>query len=122
MLKVSGEDFAWLEQRFEGVFRHPEELVAQGPALVALTRGAAGAVLFTRGARVEVAAPSVPVVDTTGAGDAFMAGLIYSLKEHGVRTRADLEGVSPAVLRAVGQYASDAAGEILVRRGALPPV
>lgn len=122
VLKVSDEDFAWIEQSFEGMFQHPEDLLDQGPALVAMTRGADGAVLLTRGARAEVAAPSVSVVDTTGAGDAFMAGLIYSLKEHGVRSRADLEGISSAVLQAAAQYASDAAGEILVQRGALPPM
>lgn len=50
-----------------------------GPALVVVTRGERGALLRARGRTVEVAAPRVPVVDTTGAGDGFMAGLLFGL-------------------------------------------
>jgi ribokinase/sulfofructose kinase len=42
----------------------------------ALTRGADGAVLLAPGTVVEVPAYDVDVVDSTGAGDAFVAGLI----------------------------------------------
>lgn len=122
VLKVSDEDLGWMAERFGDAFGRPDALIEKGPALVALTRGADGAVLFSREARVEIEAPKVSVVDTTGAGDAFMAGLIYSLKQHEVRSRENLKAVSTAVLQAVGQYASEAAGQILVRRGALPPV
>ena len=48
----------------------------RGAERVALTRGADGAVLFTPGTVVEVSAYDVEVVDSTGAGDAFVAGLI----------------------------------------------
>ena len=42
----------------------------------ALTRGADGAVLFTPETVAEVPAYDVAVVDSTGAGDAFVAGLV----------------------------------------------
>lgn len=48
----------------------------RGAERVALTRGADGAVLFTPETTVEVSAYDVDVVDATGAGDAFVAGLI----------------------------------------------
>ena len=48
----------------------------RGVRRAALTRGADGAVLLAPGTVVEVPAYDVDVVDTTGAGDAFVAGLI----------------------------------------------
>ena len=47
-----------------------------------ITRGAAGASLYRRGALVaEVAAPSVEAVDATGAGDAFVGAITVALLE-----------------------------------------
>jgi ribokinase len=50
---------------------------------VVVTAGAAGAYVAARGCGVEhVAAPAVhDVVDTTGAGDAFVGALVYRLRE-----------------------------------------
>jgi fructokinase len=50
-----------------------------GAAAVVVTRGAAGALVATAGGQVEVAAPPTDAVDTTGAGDAVMAGLLHGL-------------------------------------------
>lgn len=51
-----------------------------GPELVVLTKGADGATAFTREGVVEApAADGAAVVDTVGAGDAFMAGLLDGL-------------------------------------------
>ena len=53
-----------------------ERLAAQVKTLV-FTRGPAGAVAYEGGTLTEVPAISVPqVVDTTGAGDAFLAGYL----------------------------------------------
>jgi ribokinase/sulfofructose kinase len=57
-------------ERVVGWFRE------RGAERVALTRGAEGAVLFTPETVVEVPAYDVDVVDATGAGDSFVAGLI----------------------------------------------
>ncbi len=46
---------------------------------VVVTRGAAGAEAFGEGRRLDVPAPAVPVVDSTGAGDVFAAGLVHAL-------------------------------------------
>ena len=45
----------------------------------AVTRGARGAGAYSPGGRVRVPAPRVEVVDSTGAGDAFAAGLLHAL-------------------------------------------
>ena len=48
----------------------------RGPSWVALTMGEAGCYAAGPGFEGQVAAPEVDVVDTTGAGDAFAAGLL----------------------------------------------
>ena len=54
-------------------------LAKKGVTLPVLTLGAKGAMFLFKDCFVRVAAPVVPVVDTTGAGDGFMAGLLYGL-------------------------------------------
>jgi sugar/nucleoside kinase (ribokinase family) len=56
-----------------------DKLLDLGPSLVAITQGADGCLIATRKERVQIPAFKVNVVDTTGAGDAFMGGLSYGL-------------------------------------------
>jgi fructokinase len=51
-----------------------------------LTRGSEGASLFHGGQRCDARAPQLQVVDTVGAGDASVAGLLHSLSRHPERT------------------------------------
>jgi len=55
------------------------KLLALGPKVVAVTMGAEGSLIASSGKMVHVPAFKVNVVDTTGAGDAFMGGLSYAL-------------------------------------------
>ncbi|WP_429168888.1 aminoimidazole riboside kinase [Aeromonas rivipollensis] len=52
-----------------------------GPALVLVTRGAAGVVARLEGELLEWVGQKVTPLDTTGAGDAFVAGLLAALAE-----------------------------------------
>jgi sugar/nucleoside kinase (ribokinase family) len=74
---------------------------------VAVTRGAAGASWVDRDASRSVPAHSVVVVDPTGAGDAFDAGLLA----------AWLSGAAPEVALTAG---CAAAAEVVSRCGARP--
>lgn len=56
-----------------------EELVARGANGVVITLGALGVVLIDEGPAVRVPAPSVEVVDTTGAGDAWNGAFAAAL-------------------------------------------
>lgn len=62
-----------------------EELQRRGRAAgggrltVAVKRGARGGLALRDRERVEVSGPRVPVVDTTGAGDSFDAGMVYGM-------------------------------------------
>jgi sugar/nucleoside kinase (ribokinase family) len=66
---------SWLEGSFE------PGLAVAGSSLehVVITRGAAGAAAVARNDVRSVPAPQVAVVDSTGAGAAFAAGLIHAL-------------------------------------------
>ena len=55
------------------------KLLNLGPRVVAVTMGAEGALIASAGKMAHVPAFKVSVVDTTGAGDAFMGGLSYGL-------------------------------------------
>lgn len=56
-------------------------LLSAGPQAVVLKRGAAGALMATRNEVRHVPGFRVPVVDTTGAGDAFSAALLVAMAE-----------------------------------------
>jgi sugar/nucleoside kinase (ribokinase family) len=55
------------------------KLLALGAKVVAVTMGAEGSLIASAGKMAHVPAFKVDVVDTTGAGDAFMGGLSYAL-------------------------------------------
>jgi ribokinase len=59
--------------------RAAKELLECGPSLVVLDAGQDGNVLVWDGGEVVVPLADAVVVDTTGAGDAFVAGLVAGL-------------------------------------------
>lgn len=78
VVKVSDEDLRWLVPH-----RAPPDTarswLACGPAIVALTMGDRGAMAFCAAGQTAVPARPADVVDTVGAGDAFMVGLLDTL-------------------------------------------
>ncbi|MBO0680353.1 carbohydrate kinase [Mycolicibacterium sp. S2-37] len=78
VVKVSDEDLRWIDPD------HSPKQIARtwlslGPSIVAVTLGGQGAFAMCEAGSARVAAMPVDVVDTVGAGDAFMAGLIDAL-------------------------------------------
>jgi fructokinase len=80
VVKASAEDVEWL---YAGA---PVAEVARlwgqlGPSVVVVTQGAEGALLLMTdgGEQAVLPAPSAAVVDTVGAGDSFMSGLLSGL-------------------------------------------
>lgn len=104
------------------IARHWKSL---GPSLVIITDGPAGAHIFpTTGAPMRIPACDVKVVDSTGAGDAFLAALIDGitrLSMSGSTNKMYLKTLSAPLLRSLGNYASLAASVTVGRHGILPP-
>jgi sugar/nucleoside kinase (ribokinase family) len=59
--------------------RMARKLLAMGPKVVAITMGSDGCTIATKEKVAQIPAFNAKVVDTTGAGDAFMGGLSYAL-------------------------------------------
>lgn len=119
VLKLSDEDASWL---YPGTAH--DAVVARildlGPRLVALTTGAAGASLLTRTARVDVPAPPTTVVDTVGAGDAWMGALIHGLFSD-PEPRRLIHELDGSTLRDLGAQANRIAAATVASQGADPP-
>ncbi len=96
IVKMSDEDLAFLFPDTTPGQLARRLLGADARAqLLVVTRGSQGAFVASRGARFSVPAVPVAIVDTVGAGDAFMAALLAGL--------ADLRLLSP---RALGEQAA----------------
>jgi fructokinase len=119
IVKLSDEDLDWLDAgRGAGI----GGLRAAGPALVVLTRGAAGARAWIGDQCLDVpAARPARVIDTVGAGDAFNAGLMAALYRAGALSRGALTGLSEPALRGALAFAAEVAARTVARPGADPP-
>jgi fructokinase len=90
------------------------QLWHDGLSLVTLSRGSAGSTWFTAAAQNDVATHKVAAVDTTGAGDGFMAGLIAGLL-------AEPDAVAkPDQLDRICRFANAVGALTTLERGAIP--
>jgi sugar/nucleoside kinase (ribokinase family) len=77
-------------------------LLDAGARLLAITRGADGAVVVDREGTQQVPAFAIDVVDTTGCGDAFSAGFVYGISTGRAPRDAAVLGNAVAALVAQG--------------------
>lgn len=119
ILKVSDEDVTAL---WPGV--SPEdtcERLAAENRLVVLTRGPAGSTAFGReSGRVSVPAVPVEVVNTIGAGDAFMAGTLNWLGDAGAFRDGGAVRLSRERAAEMLTFASGVAASVVARSGTEP--
>jgi fructokinase len=124
VIKTSDEDLAWLVPGIDP-FKIAKGWAECGPALIVVTRGAHGAFAVTsEGTMVSSPACDVEVTDTVGAGDAFTAGLVDSLRRCGLLgapARQQLAELPPAQLREILDRAGRVAALTCERLGADPP-
>jgi fructokinase len=118
VVKVSEEDLAWLEPGRDPV-EAARTLLGLGPAAALVTRGGEGAVAVTAaGDEVAIPAPSVEVVDTIGAGDAFGGAFLAWWRSRGLG-HGDLH--DPGLLADGTRFAVRVAAITCSRAGASPP-
>lgn len=118
IVKASDEDLRWIDPDHEPEWT-AQAWLASGPALVVVTMGDRGALAFCSAGRVRVAARPVAVVDTVGAGDAFMVGLLDALWGFlGADRRAALSRIGLDALTAALESASLLSALTVGRAGA----
>lgn len=120
VVKASSEDLHWIDPT-----RTPEQVAAAwlalGPSVVVVTFGAEGSVAMCADGSVRVPAGNVEVVDTVGAGDAYMTGLIdalWSMDLLGAQRRARLAGMGTDALADAVRAATLTAALTVARPGA----
>jgi fructokinase len=120
VVKASDEDLHWIDPT-----RTPEQIATAwqslGPSIVVVTMGGDGAFAVCAAGTVRVAARPVEVVDTVGAGDSFMTGLVdalWSLNLLGGDRRADLARIDVDALEGVLRAAAHASAVTVARAGA----
>lgn len=124
VIKASDEDLDCLNLPGANALAQAQHLLQKSRAnVMALTLGAKGAALLTRQGQVVQAreTQTVAVVDTVGAGDCFLAGLVAAMLEH--RLPADW-GSTPASeddITALLASAIASASLCVMRRGCQPP-
>ena len=118
VVKLSEEDLTALVGTGDPA-RGSAEVLGRGPRLVVVTRGKEGC--FCRSARGTLAVPGfgVPVVDTTGAGDAFVGGLLAGLLALGGAPEA-LPALGEGDLLAALRLANAVGALTTTARGAIP--
>jgi fructokinase len=120
IVKVSEEDLRWIDPD-RPPERSAQTWLALGPSIVAVTMGDRGAAAVCAAGVARVAARPVQVVDTVGAGDAFMVGLIDALWGRGLlgaQRRAELAGIDLDAMTAALEGAGDAAALTVAQAGA----
>jgi fructokinase len=122
VIKASSDDIDYLYEGQE-LASVVKGWLGQGVALVVITSGSGGATAWVHGrAPVKRAAFPTRVVDTVGAGDAFMSGLLDGLGRRGLATPGAVGALAdPAVLAGILDQAGAAAAITCSRAGANPP-
>lgn len=117
VIKASEDDLAWLDPGSDPV-PAARKLLVQDHAVAIVTVGAQGALVITAGEVARAPSIEVEVVDTIGAGDAFMGAFLARWRERGLG-RADLDRLDE--LEQAATFACRVAALTCARAGADPP-
>lgn len=117
VMKASEDDLEWISPGTD-IVTASRELLARDDAVALVTLGGDGALVITAHETLEVRAPAVEVVDTIGAGDAFMGAFLADWRSRGF-SRAELRRLDE--VQRVAAFACRVAAITCSRAGADPP-
>ncbi len=117
VFKLSEEEVAFVtgESDVEAALSYLE---GAGVALAVVTRGERGATFRFGGETRSVPAPKVPVVDATGAGDGFTAGLLFGLGRRAA-TAAEVRSLSADTIEGLASFACVVGAQVVTQLGAV---
>ncbi len=117
LVKINDEELKFLTGN-EDVLKGMRSLSNVTDAAVLVTLGPLGAAFRWRKAEGQVEGFKVPAVDSTGAGDGFVAGFLSRLSQ----TPSDLRKIRPDAITLSGwvRYANAVGALATTRRGAIP--
>ncbi|WP_162993370.1 carbohydrate kinase [Asaia bogorensis] len=120
IIKISGADLDWL---YPGIAHEDaaRDWLGHRARLVAITHGKEGVSGWTPTAQAHASAIPTNVVDTVGAGDSFMAGLLAGLSDTGFLAPEALEALDGTALHTALAYGQTIASATCARRGADSP-
>jgi len=120
IVKVSAEDLNWIapDRPLEAVAAEWRDM---GPSVVVVTRGGQGVHAAGPAGVVDLPAEPIKLVDTVGAGDSFMGGLLAAFHGDKLLRRSNLVNISADQLTAGLRYAARVAAITCERAGADPP-
>ncbi|AOZ72416.1 hypothetical protein BK816_03175 [Boudabousia tangfeifanii] len=129
VVKLSDEDAAFFSNKDEmslaQIDQLAEDWLGRGVELLVVTAGNAGSVAYTAsGMRFAQSAPKGEVVDTVGAGDSFMGGLLDALWHMHLLGKTEgnkLAHMSERELQKAMEWAAKVAAVTVSRQGANPP-
>lgn len=114
LIKISEEELEFLTGE-KTIEKGVEKLSVYQIPLLLVTVGSEGSYAFTRNATARIKAMKVNAVDTTGAGDAFVSGILYQLSEY----EGELGDLSEKDLTEIGRFASVSGGLAASNKGAM---
>ncbi len=121
VVKASSEDLAYLYGD-RSIDEIAAEWLSWGPALLVVTCGGDGSIAY-RADRPPFHQPihRLPLVDTVGAGDSFMSGLLDGLARHGLADPGRLAGADQQAVEQIVDRAALISAITCSRAGANPP-
>lgn len=114
LIKISEEELEFLTGEAT-IEKGVEKLSAYNIPLLLVTLGSEGSYAFTQNVTARIHAMQVNAVDTTGAGDAFVSGVLYKLNEY----EGNLAFLTEKELQDIGRFASVSGGLAASVKGAM---
>jgi fructokinase len=118
VVKVSQEEWQ-LVTGTDDLAKGAEDILAAGPRLVVVSMGHKGCYYHHAEGAGTVPGFKVPVVECTGAGDAFVASILVDLLDH-LASGGSLEGLTPRALERLCRRANAAGALACTKAGAIP--
>lgn len=118
IVKISQEEFRFVYGNM-GFSQVADAVVSNGTQVFVITCGGEGCYYRTASCEGSIPAYAIQPLDTTGAGDAFMGGLLYRLTRENAQK---IECMTKPEIEDIMRFASACGAICATKRGAMPSV